>query len=73
MHLGQSGETIDTNILGSDANLSLRNLAASGIGLNLTIEDTACFMIAFDMRGLEGLEVWVMSPSEAGQRVAGVP
>ena len=52
-------ETIDTNILRSDANLSLQNLAASGVGLNFIIEDTACFMIAVDVRGLESLEVWV--------------
>jgi hypothetical protein len=52
-------ETIGTNILGSNANLSLQNLAASGIRLDLIIEDTACLMVAIDMRSLESLEIWV--------------
>ena len=42
-----------------DANLSLQNLAASGIGLNFIIENIACFMMTVDVRGLESLEVWV--------------
>ena len=37
-------ETIDTNILRRDANLSLQNLAASGIGLNFTSSNEATIL-----------------------------
>ena len=51
-------ETIDTNILRSDANRSLQDLPVSSIGLNFIIEATACFMIAVNMGGLKSLKVW---------------
>ena len=52
-------ETMDTNILRSDANLSHQNLAVSWIGLNFVIENIACIVIAVDVMGLESLKVWV--------------
>ena len=52
-------ETIDTNILRSDANLSLQDLASSRVELDLIIEAIARLMITVGIGGSESLKVRV--------------
>ena len=66
-------ETVDTNILRSDANLSLWNLASWRVGFDIIIESIARPMITVDTGAWRASRSGTMSLSAAGQRVAGVP